>query len=150
MFTYIGPPLPPSPRFYVLNTSALQISWEKPFTWPDLVDITHYRLNLYNTTSHERFAWTIPARCNATVYLSRGDTSVECSEQEANSNDLNASHVATILADWTPRSCHTLVFQVSAANMIGENDSPAIRGAFEIGKHYKSCRCSILISISRH
>ena len=97
---------------------------------------------MYNSTSHVRQAWTITARCNATVYLGRKDSDAVEHLEDNGTCDVNVSYV-TILVNWTPQSCHTLVFYVSAVNAIGESDALAIRGAFEIGTLKKMIRICI-------
>ena len=102
----IGPPLPPSLSLSLLNSTAVQVSWEKPFTWSGVADIISYTIRIYNTKTKTWQNQTVLPLANTLVITKDGSIVQQCEE---------------------------MVFEVSATNAVGEGQPSSISGGFPIG-----------------
>eukprot|EP00731_Ephydatia_muelleri_P011733 Em0006g627a len=104
-----GPPSAPEPQLLVLNSTALLLSWKKPFTWSQLADVISYTIKVYNSSNKQWREWTV----KPSMY---GDT---------NSVVINGDETST-------ERCVELTFVVSATNKIGESPNKSITGGIPI------------------
>ena len=112
----LGPPSAPEPQLLVLNSTALLLSWKKPFTWSQLADVISYTIKVYNSSNKQWREWTV----KPSMY---GDT---------NRVVINGDETST-------ERCVELTFVVSATNKIGEGPNKSITGGIPIGEHYIQC-----------
>ena len=100
-----GPPLPPHPRIALLNATALQLNWDKPFTWTTVADILNYTIRMYNSSGDQWKNWTVGPSVNAIAVVKEGAMVEQCAE---------------------------LFFDVSATNVVGESRFLTVSGGFPI------------------
>ena len=105
-----APPLPPAPEVLLINATALQLSWEPPFTWSEY-PLLNYTIRMHNTSSGEQFAWvhTIPATVTTYVVFNSGRMIFS--------------------------SYHELVFSVTASNDLGESSQGTVHSGFPVGEY---------------
>ena len=109
-----GPPLAPYPYLDTLNSTTLLLSWNKPFTWPQVADILNYTVTMFNR-SGQLMEWIVkPLSSNG-------------------SNSLLVSSSESVAA-----KCMDLMFVVSATNSIGQGQNLSVSGGFPTGKLLKS------------
>ena len=132
-----GPPLSPSPSVLVINTSALLLQWEEPFTWKGVADIIYYTVRMYNVSAHKWMRWDIPALLHGNLYCASSDGNglfnTNCSE-ETNVDAVTNTTVQFIFTITSiPFYCDELIFFVSASNIVGESERAAVRGWIKSG-----------------
>lgn len=101
-----GPPLAPRPKLVTLNSTALVLSWDKPFTWTQVADILNYTVTMYNR-SHQLMEWIIKPSNGSNNFIVRSNGSVA-------------------------QDCVELIFTVSASNSIGRSHNSSASGGFPI------------------
>ena len=107
---FAGPPLAPYPNLAILNSTALLLSWKKPFTWPQVADILNYTVTMYNR-SGKMMEWIV----------------------EPSSH--NESNMLLISSNGSvAETCMEVTFEVSARNSIGLGRNLSVSGGFPIGK----------------
>ena len=108
---FVGPPLAPRPNLAILNSTALLLSWDKPFTWAQVADILNYTVTMQNSSGLPLMEWTVPPPSsngsNSFVVSGNGSVAENCTE---------------------------LTFVVSANNSIGRSKNMSVSGGFPIGK----------------
>ena len=103
-----GPPLPPHPKFHVVNATHIKVEWDKPFALPEY-DVRNYTL----TTSSQGITDTV------TLEVSQ-DTDHPMSEYFNNRGDI-------------PQDCVLTNFTLTATNDIGRSLEGFVTGGFAIG-----------------
>lgn len=112
----------PNSALSVLNATVLQLSWEKPFTWTEVANITNYTVTMYNGSSQEWKNWTFDPSLNKLAIVGR-DVALECV---------------------------VLVFEVSASNAVGESQASSVNGGFPIGKRIITKSVALRFTFSLH
>ena len=122
----LGPPLAPHPKLAILNSTALLVSWDKPFTWPQVADILNYTVTMHNRSGTPLMEWIVtPSSSNG-------------------SNSLIVSNNGSVA-----ENCMDLTFVVSANNSIGRSQNMSVSGGFPIGKHISSLiACTVSLTAS--
>ena len=139
MHIYTGPPLAPSPRVWSLNTTALVISWEKPFASVQVANIYSYTIKMFNSSNNEIRTWIADVGAGVACYCTRTDSSSTYADpclDKATVDKLNQSYNNFVVTRTNAAErCDTLVFHVSAVNVVGESEAAAMRGGFLTGKN---------------
>eukprot|EP00731_Ephydatia_muelleri_P011591 Em0006g485a len=117
-----GPPLTPNSALSVLNATVLQLSWEKPFTWTEVANITNYTVTMYNDSSQEWKNWTFDPSLNKLAIVGR-DVALECV---------------------------VLLFEVSASNAVGESQASSVNGGFPIAIKWADQNGTSRLTLSVH
>eukprot|EP00731_Ephydatia_muelleri_P011734 Em0006g628a len=93
----------------ILNSTALLVSWDKPFTWPQVADILNYTVTIHNRSGTPLMEWIVtPSSSNG-------------------SNSLIVSNNGSVA-----EKCMDLTFVVSANNSIGRSQNMSVSGGFPI------------------
>ena len=101
-FFPIGPPLQPHVDLISPNHTLLQITWNKPFAWTEVADVTNYTVSAYNSSSQEwKNVTVLPSVNNITFHKTEG-----------------------------PAKCVEMYFYVSATNIIGTSPGGRVIGGF--------------------
>ena len=111
----LGPPLPPNVSLQLVNWSAIQLSWDAPFSM-SVFPILKYTVNTTNATTGEQVQIDI----------------------EPLSNE---GHIAHTIQE-TPKNCHQLQFEVFAINSVGASAPGTVSGGFPVGKCVRYCCCT--------
>ena len=101
----------PDPVLSILNSTALLLSWKKPFAWNELADVDNYTVKLFNSKIGMWKEWTI----------------------KPPKHDVTNSLVINGDRDDSDK-CVGLTFVVSATNRIGESQNKSVSGGLPIGE----------------
>lgn len=107
-WSHTGPPLPPAPSFTLINETAVNVTWQKPFTWEQF-DILNYIVRITNATSGEGIK-------NVTIHPTV--------------NQAVMSYVMDNLEE-----CHEIQFNVTAVNAVGKSRDGYVLIQFPKGTH---------------
>ena len=108
-----GPPLPPHPKFRVVNATHIEVQWDKPFALPE-VDVQKYTLSIINTSSEN--SSTINEQYNVSA-----DTAYPIRHYINNGGNI-------------AMECVCLRFIVTATNDAGTSEEGSVTGGFPIGR----------------
>ena len=111
----LGPPLPPNVSLQLVNWSAIQLSWDAPFSM-NVFPILKYTVNTTNATTGEQVQIDI----------------------EPVSNE---GHIVHTIQE-TPKNCHQLQFEVFSINSVGASAPGTVSGGFPVGKCVRYCCCT--------
>ena len=136
-YAHIGPPLPPNPRLFLpFDASAVRLTWQKPFTWSDVADITNYTIRVFSTANYVWSSMTIKIIESANDHSFACDLSTKaCTPlgQNRTSSDLLTYYVQ-INSIARETSCYVLQFYVSAFNTVGESYPMLADKDFVVGR----------------
>ena len=105
-----GPPLPPAPTLRVINSTALEVEWDEPFTW-DEFPIQQYAVTMHNSSS-------------------------DSPPQPMTVDD----HSMLVTLDAETMTCSELTFEVTATNSNGESTPGTTEaGGFPVGEFICTC-----------
>ena len=129
----------------ILNSSSVQLSWKKPFTWTDVADIKNYTIRIFNTP---RYDWN---QLNIQLDSGSNDTFFDCSldkptcrQQENNvSTDPHVYFARIRNIGQNEASCLKLQFYVSASSDVAESDTMLADKDFILGKQHDDLVISI-------
>ena len=99
-----GVPLPPSPKFSVVNESTILVEWKESFAWQDF-PIINYTMEVFNQTSDEPITSSV-----------------------LDSNILSFTHTSPMTG--SPGRCTNRTFSVVAHNSVGASVPGTVKGAF--------------------
>eukprot|EP00731_Ephydatia_muelleri_P011436 Em0006g330a len=89
----VGPPLPPNPRLFLpFDASAVRLTWQKPFTWSDVADITNYTIRVFSTANYVWSSMTIK------IIESANDHSFACDLSTKACTPLGQNHKDFVVA----------------------------------------------------
>ena len=111
-YAFLGVPEPPSPQLAVINSTAISVTWNKPFSTPGF-DILRYTLNVHNGTS------------SSIVLTKVFDAS------GIGSYPVQYSYISPSISH---SDCHNLSMEVTASNSVGISEAGVAAGGFPIGK----------------
>lgn len=126
-YVIAGPPLAPNVSFVIINATAVQVSWERPFSMKQF-DIHNYTVRIRNSTN---------GKVSEEVILADND-------QTYSQPSPVISYIMNNNGD-IPHDCHELQFNVTASNAVGESNEGYVSGGFPIGESvYYTITCKLL------